>query len=607
MNPTSLLCLFSAVCQTLAIGLLLRRKSTVPVSQSTYFPLLSALLLYDFIVISNFLEQSGYTAFFDPLEDVAEVVFAFLFLLFVNNWRKDRSEARFRDLFKLAPLPLAEMGLDGRIKEVNDLLAERLQAYFGTTTEEIQTVENWWSLAYPDKGQQTFSRSTWRRLVNHALETDGVIAPQEREVTCADGSKRWIIIGGRVVGHNVLISFFDITDRKRMEDEREIFRDRMLQSQKLEAIGTLAGGVAHDFNNMLGAIIGYSEMMLHDLKPEHEHYEDLHQILDAAKRSTGLTRQLLAFARKQESVATVFDVNQAIEDTLKMMQRLIGENVELSWMPGEGPLRVCLDPSQFDQILTNLCVNARDAIPDVGKITVETRQVSIGDDYLNSHPAGVPGEYALISFSDSGCGMDQETLGHIFEPFYTTKEVGHGTGLGLATVYGVIQQNRGMIDVYSEPGLGTTFNIYLPLLSEEETEAVAVAPKEEPRGRGESILIVEDNPSVLEMSVKMLGRLGYTVLKAATPSQALEVVEDENQEIDLLITDVVMPEMNGRDLAERVSRLRPGISVLFMSGYAANIVRLEKDLEIGRGFIKKPFSLRGLATKLREVLDSNAS
>ena len=592
------------MCLSVATGVLVWRKSRVALSSSTYLPLLSALVLYDFIVLSNFLEQSSLTNMFDPLEDVAEVVFTFLFLLFVNNWRKDRAEARFRDLFKLAPLPLAEASLDGRIQDVNELLAEKLQEFFGTTIEELQTIENWWSMAYPDQSERDAAKSTWRQSVKKALEKDGVIEAQEREVTCKDGSKRWMIIGGRVVGHNLLISFFDITARKRMEDEKETLRQRMMQSQKLEAIGTLAGGVAHDFNNMLGAIIGYSEMMLHDLEPNHEHYEDLHQILDAGRRSTGLTRQLLAFARKQETVATVFDANRAIEDTVKMMQRLIGENIELSWLPGEGPLRVKLDQSQFDQILTNLCVNARDAITDVGKVTVETRRVNIGEDYISTHPEGIPGEYVLISFSDSGCGMDNETLEHIFEPFYTTKGVGQGTGLGLATVYGVVKQNQGMIDVYSEPGLGTTFNIYLALLTEEETDGGGVGTKEQPRGRGETTLIVEDNPSVLEMSVKMLGQLGYSVLSAATPRQALEVAEDESREIHLLMTDVVMPEMNGRDLAERLTEKRPGLKVLFMSGYAANILDLEKDLKSGQGFIKKPFSLRGLAFKLRESLDS---
>ena len=607
MNPASLLSLFSVLCLTVALVVLLWRRSKVAISNSTYFPLLSALVLYDFIVFSNLLEQSGLTDMFDPLEDVAEVVFAFLFLLFVNNWRKDRSEARFRDLFKLAPLPLAETCLNGRFKRVNDLLAEKLQEFFGTTIDEIQTIENWWPLAYPEPKEQELARSSWRERVNRAVEKDGVIEPEEREVVCSDGSKRSVIIGGRIIGDNLLISFFDITARKRMEDEKEALRERMLQSQKLEAIGTLAGGVAHDFNNMLGAIIGYSEMMLHDLEPEHEHYEDLQQILDAGRRSTGLTRQLLAFARKNESVATIFDANRAIEDTVKMMQRLIGENIELSWLPGEGPLRIRLDQSQFDQILTNLCVNARDAIADVGKITVETRRVNVGEDYISTHPTGIPGEYVLISFSDSGCGMNKETLEHIFEPFYTTKEVGQGTGLGLATVYGVVKQNQGMIDVYSDPGLGTTFNIYLPLHTEEESGGEGVGTEEEPRGRGETVLIVEDNPSVLEMSVRMLGRLGYNVLSAGTPHQALEIAEDESCEIHLLLTDVVMPEMNGRDLAKLVNQIRPGLLVLFMSGYAANIVDLEKDLKSGQSFIRKPFSLRGLAFKLRETLDSARS
>lgn len=603
MNPASLLSLFSVACLTTALAILIWRRANVGISMSVYLPLLSALVLFDFIASSNFLEQSGLTNVFDPLEDVAEIVFAFLFLLFVNNWRKDRSEARFRDLFKLAPLPLAEAGLDGRIKEVNDLLAEKLRQYFKANLVDIQTVEDWWTLAYPTPEEQKTAKSTWREKVSLALQGDGEIEPQEREITCSDGSKRSVIVSGRIAGHNLLISFFDITARKRVEDEKEILRERMLQSQKLEAIGTLAGGVAHDFNNMLGAIIGHSELMLDGLDPQHEHYEDLCQVLDAARRSTGLTRQLLAFARRQETEASVFDANQAIEDTVKMMRRLIGENIELCWLPGEGPLRVRLDPSQFDQILTNLCVNARDAIADIGKLTVKTKRVTLDEDGASSFPAAVPGDYVLISFSDSGCGMEKETMEHIFEPFYTTKGLGDGTGLGLATVYGIVRQNQGMIEVHSEPGLGTTFNIYLAM-HPEEIEKTKKASEGGSRGRGETVLVVEDNPLVLEMSVKMLDRLGYSVLSARTPSQAIELAEDESNQIQLLLTDVVMPEMNGRDLADRVARVRPDLKTLFMSGYAAKIVDLDRGLESGRSFIKKPFSLQSLSSKVREILDT---
>ena len=316
-----------------------------------------------------------------------------------------------------------------------------------------------------------------------ARKTGSAVNSEEREITCLDGSKRNIIFGAGMIGENLLVSFVDITDRKKAERDREKLQEQLYQSQKLEALGFLAGGLAHDFNNMLGAIMGYAEMTLDDMDPSDRSRENLGRILEAARRSTGLTRQLLAFARKQDTTPTVFDVNNSVEATLAMLRRLIGENIKLDWRPEDGSCLVRMDPSQFDQILANLCINAKDAIADVGKIAVETSTVSIDDAHGMFHEKLSPGDYVRISVRDNGCGMDQETTGRIFEPFYTTKALGQGTGLGLSTVYGIVKQNNGMIDVSSEPGRGTAFDIYLPKHSAAE-EKQAETAGEIPRSRG---------------------------------------------------------------------------------------------------------------------------
>ena len=395
----------------------------------------------------------------------------------------------------------------------------------------------------------------------------------------------------------------DITERRQAQAERENLQTQLHQSQKLEAVGILAGGVAHDFNNMLGAIMGYAELALGAMSPTDPFRRNLERILDAAQRSANLTRQLLAFARRQTIEPVVFDLNQAVGDILKMIQRLIGENIELVWRPGEGPCTVRMDPSQLDQILVNLCVNARDAIGGVGRISIETAKTSFDEAYCTAHVECNPGEHVLLAVSDDGCGMDRQTLEHIFEPFYTTKELGQGSGMGLATVYGAVRQNEGFISVYSEPGQGTTFRIYLPLHAAIDLAARAQPGEDIPRSCGETLLIVEDDPTLLEMGMMMLQHLGYTVLSAATPQEALRIAEAEGLEIHLVLTDVVMPEMNGRELSERLHSLRPAARYLFMSGYTADVIAHQGVLDRGLNFIQKPFSLKDLALKVRQVLD----
>ena len=396
------------------------------------------------------------------------------------------------------------------------------------------------------------------------------------------------------VQHNLCIAR-DITERKALQAQLQ-------QAQKMESVGRLAGGVAHDFNNMLSVILGYSELAIRKAGTDNPLQRHLAQILDAAKRSASLTRQLLAFARQQTIAPIVLDLNKTIEGMLKMLHRLIGEDIDLQWHPKADLWPVMVDPSQIDQILVNLCINARDAIADVGKITIETENSTLGKAYCANHPGFVPGDYLKLTVSDDGCGMDKETQNILFEPFFTTKEMGKGTGLGLATVYGIIKQNKGFINVYSEPGHGTSFTIYLLRHTARTGEARPAGLTVAATRGNETILLVEDEPAILEMATTMLEGQGYTVRVAATPVEALRLAREHKGAIDLLITDVVMPGMNGRDLAKTLMSLYPGIKLLFMSGYTANVIAHQGVLDEGVYFIQKPFSIDDLSAKIREAL-----
>jgi two-component system cell cycle sensor histidine kinase/response regulator CckA len=389
----------------------------------------------------------------------------------------------------------------------------------------------------------------------------------------------------------------DITEKLSLESQ-------VRQAQKMESIGRLASGVAHDFNNMLGVIIGHAELAREQVAPTQPLFDSLQEIRKAAERSAALTRQLLAFARKQTVAPSVLDLNETVEGMLKMLRRLIGEDIDLAWRPGAGVWPIKMDPSQIDQILANLCVNARDAIAGVGKFTIETHSVTFDEAYCANHLGVVRGEYVLLAVTDNGCGMDKATLDKLFEPYFTTKGIGKGTGLGLATVYGIVTQNGGFINVYSEPGHGTSFKIYLPRHAA-QTEPVRKESRVAQTARGhETIVVVEDEPSILDMAGQMLERLGYRVLAASTPGEAIRVAKGHAGEIHLLITDVVMPEMNGRDLAKHLVALYPGIRQLFMSGYTSSIIAHDAVLDEGVNFIQKPFSMQGLAAKVREALDT---
>ncbi len=394
----------------------------------------------------------------------------------------------------------------------------------------------------------------------------------------------------------------DITERLRLNEERSHMEEQMRQAQKMESIGRLAGGVAHDFNNMLSIITGYAEIASDEVDEHDPLHGYLEQILDAGKRSRDLTRQLLAFARRQTVNPRVVDLNEVLSRGQKMLARLIGEDIDLRLMSCDSIWPIRLDPSQVDQIIANLAVNARDAISGVGGVIIETANVCLDEDFCANHVVLEPGDYVRLNFSDTGVGMDRDTLEKVFEPFFTTKQAGAGTGLGLSTVYGIVRQAGGLVEVYSEPGQGTTFKIYLPRC--DRAPDAEVADQDVVRLTGtETVMVVEDEVQILELCQQVLRRAGYQVIIASQPGEALILAEKHPGDIHLLVTDVVMPSMNGKELKERLEQVKPGIRVLYMSGYTANIIAHRGVLAEGVEFLQKPFATRDLAKKVRQSLD----
>ncbi|MFO7911046.1 MAG: PAS domain S-box protein [Desulfotignum sp.] len=487
--------------------------------------------------------------------------------------------------------------LDGVITYVNDAVVQALgysrNELIGVSTEKFgRNLEK--SVTQQEIVEDTLEQGQWRgEVVNQTADGQELMLDCRTQVVFDEQGRRIALAG---------IST-DITERKKAEAEREKLQSQLLQAQKMESVGRLAGGVAHDFNNMLGVILGHTELALLQIEENHDLQADLTEIQKAATRSADLVKKLLAFARKQTISPKQIDLNDTVERMLNMLRRLIGEDIDLVWQPAAHLWSVKMDPSQIDQILANLCVNARDAISGVGKVTIETGKKTFDEEYCKEHLGFISGDFVLLAVSDNGCGMDKDTLDNLYEPFFTTKEVGKGTGLGLATVYGIVKQNNGFINVYSEPGQGSTFKIYLPRLVADEDEDKAVPEKKAAAGGSETILLVEDEPSILRMTRMMLERKGYSVLPAVTPAEAVEKAKNHSGPIDLLMTDVVMPEMNGRDLAGQIITLYPDIRLLFMSGYTANVIAHHGVLDDGVAFIQKPFSMVDMTFKVREVLD----
>ncbi|MGA7696899.1 MAG: ATP-binding protein [Candidatus Sulfotelmatobacter sp.] len=502
-----------------------------------------------------------------------------------------RSEMNFRSLVTNAPYGICRCDSAGQLLDVNPAL---LTVLGYSSAHEL--VGKHLGALYADTHQ-------WFELADHLRSSaplNGLIVEWKRK----DGTGTVVRVSGRAVsdgnnGRAFELFTEDVTERRALEQQ-------LRQSQKMEAVGRLAGGIAHDFNNLLMVISGYSEFLLDRLGPEPALRGPAQEIASAAGRATSLTRQLLAFSRKQMLAPKVLDLNGVVTENLKMLTRVIGEDIDLVMVPAAGLGAVRADAGQMEQVIMNLAVNARDAMPSGGKLTIETSNVSLDDDYARFHAPLRPGDYVMLAISDTGLGMDSETQSHIFEPFFTTKGL-KGTGLGLSTVYGIVKQSGGYIWVYSEPGKGTTFKIYLPRVAERAESPAQVASTAEPVATEpgtETILLVEDETNLRYLARQFLEKQGYRVIEAADGAVAMQIAVAHEGVIHLLLTDVIMPGMNGRELAQRVSEIRPNTKVLYMSGYTENVIGHNGTLDAGVRLLQKPFTLSSLKSKVREVLDS---
>jgi signal transduction histidine kinase len=445
-----------------------------------------------------------------------------------------------------------------------------------------------------------------RPLLEQAVEracATGLEFSLDHRIVLPDGVSRTLHSRGQVVLNDagepirMVGTGQDITDRKRLEEQ-------LRQAQKMEAVGQLAGGVAHDFNNMLTVITGYSETLVRELAPGDPRREEVAEIRKAAERAATLTRQLLAFSRRQMLAPRVLDLNAVVADHARMLPRLIGEDVDLVTVLRPAVSRVKVDRGQLEQVLMNLAVNARDAMPHGGRLTIETSQTTVDEAFAARHRPMPPGDYVVLAVGDTGSGMDPVTQAHVFEPFFTTKEQGKGTGLGLATVYGIVKQSDGYIWVSTAPGQGTTFKIFLPPTAAPADDSERPTDEPAPTRGTETVLLVEDEDQLRKLGGEVLRAHGYTVLEAREGDEALELAERQADPIHVLVSDVVMPGMNGRELALRLTGRRPGLKVLLMSGYADRGFEPYGLAELGLGFIQKPFKPNDLLEKVRELLDA---
>jgi len=506
------------------------------------------------------------------------------------------SEKNYREIFNASKDAIFVHDAEsGNIVEMNKTVEEM----FGYSREELlhQTVQK------ISAGEPPYSYEEARQWIQKAFQEGH--QSFEWSSRRKNGELFWVEVVlsvTRIGGEGrVLAVLRDITDRKHAEEEKQKLQSQLLQSQKMESIGRLAGGVAHDFNNMLCVILGYTELIQARLPVHDPLLQDLQAIEKAAFHSRDVTAQLLAFSRKQVIAPRPVDLNDIISRAKETLAPLIGEDIGLEFYPGPGLWNILFDPAQIEQVLVNLAVNARDALPSGGKLLIKTANISLDEASCREQSGLLPGDHVLLEVSDNGLGMDTETLAHIFEPFFTTKSVGEGTGLGLATVYGIVEQNGGFIRVSSEPGRGTTFKVYIPRGAELERAPAKTGRTPVVSGTG-TVLLVEDDDMVSRMTAEMLKSIGYTVLVENNPVDALSLCEKSQSPIDLLITDVVMPNMNGKELRDRIKILRPGIKVLFMSGYTANVIIHHGIPEEGIQFIQKPFSLNDLARKIQDIL-----
>jgi len=505
-----------------------------------------------------------------------------------------RSEERYRLLFEKNPLPMWVYDVDTLIFLAVNIAAEE---HYGYSAEEFRTMTI----------KDIRPAEDAAALEANLSQTPGMIdVGDEWRHKKKDGS----IINVEVTSHALmfdgkkarLVLANDVTKRIQAEEELRKSEEQLKQSLKLESIGRLAGGIAHDFNNMLTAINGYSELTLRRLDENDPLRPNIEEIKKAGERSAELTKQLLAFSRRQMLQSKVLDINQVVSDTVLMLERLIGEDIDLVTVLDSNTANIEADPGQLSLVILNLVVNSRDAMPDGGTITIETKNVFLDDAYARQHVSVKPGPYVMLSIGDTGIGMDAQTQQQIFEPFFTTKEVGKGTGLGLSTVYGIIKQSNGNIWVYSEVDKGTVFKIYLPQITESSSPIEEAKPTDSFLGT-ETILVVEDEDMVRNLTVEVLESCGYEVLQARNGIEALDFCKSYKEKIDLLITDIVMPQIGGRELAERMLHEDPSLCVLFTSGYTDDAIVRHGILEEDANFIQKPFNLDDLGKKVRELLD----
>ncbi|MFO0617484.1 MAG: response regulator [Polyangiaceae bacterium] len=510
------------------------------------------------------------------------------------------SQARFRRLSESGIIGIVVADLEGGILEANDAYLQMI----GYSREElIDGAVRWSDLTPPE-----FAHLTARAV--EQLQTFGAAPAWETESLRKDGSRFPAVVGVASLEHSKAIAFMaDLTERKQAEAARKRAEEALRQSeeqfrqaQKMEAVGRLAGGVAHDFNNILSVILGHAELVLGDLGPADPMRADIEEIRTAAKRAAGLTNQLLLFSRQQVLEPKVLDLDEVLRGMDKMLQRILGEDVELVSLTGRSTGRVRADRTQVEQVVLNLVVNARDAMPTGGKLTIETADVELDDEYVANHGPVAPGRYVMLAITDTGIGMDKAIQSRIFEPFFTTKEKGKGTGLGLATVFGTVRQSGGSVWVYSEPNKGSTFKVYLPRV-DAAVDVARVRPAPTTLKGTETILLVEDEEQVRTIALSILRRQGYRVISAQHAGEALLLCESHPETIDLLLTDVVMPHMSGPELAKRLASTRPGMKVLCMSGYTDDSIVRHGVLDSGVAYMQKPFTPESLRRRVREVLD----
>ena len=512
-------------------------------------------------------------------------------------------EAFITSILDNLPVGVAINSVDPEVKftYMNDNFAK----FYRTTREALAPPNDFWEVVYPDP---EFREQIKQRVLEDCASGDPQRMVWEDVPISRPGQDIFYITAQNIIlpDENYIVStVWDVTARKKAEEEHDKLQAQLLQAQKMDAIGQLAGGVAHDFNNLLTSIIGNVELALFDIDRDEPLYEILQEVKAAGEKASLLTRQLLAFSRKQILQPEVLDLNEVLPDISKMIRRIIGEDIELETVLAPDLARVEADPGQLEQVILNLAINARDAMPNGGKLVIETANADLDQSYSQSHGRLVsPGPYVLLAISDTGAGISPEIQSQVFEPFFTTKEKGKGTGLGLSTVYGIVKQSSGYIWVYSEIGAGTTFKMYLPRVEKHPSQGQKVQEEEEDHSGTETILVVEDDQEVRNITSHSLDLYGYRVLTAVDGDQALHKLHEEESQIHLVLTDVVMPQKGGKEMVQELKKIQPQVKILYMSGYTSNSIVHHGVLDQGVVFLQKPFTPNTLASKVREVLDS---